>query len=145
MPTRLPLPILVLAALVLPASARADEAPPPEDLVCGASKAGDACDFRGGPGTCVADRCSRLDYSKGTPPEVVSHDCLRCQAGAPPAAPAPASQTPASQTPATQAPDPAASQPAKTTSGCRVAPGTPAAPFLLLLLTPLLRRRRSSP
>lgn len=140
MPTRLPRAILVLAALVLlPTSARADEAPPPEDLVCGASKAGDACDFRGGPGTCVADRCSRLDYSKGVPPEVVSHDCLRCQAGAPPPTPAPATQPPVTPPPA-----PAAAPPAKATSGCRVTAEPPAAPLVLLLLAPLLRRRRSS-
>ncbi len=128
MPTRR---FLFALALTLPSSARADEAPPLENIVCGSNKAGEACEVQGVAGTCVADTCSRLDYSQGVPPRSVLRDCMRCQVGAPPAPPPPAIVAPA----------PAA--PAASTSGCRVASGTSMAPLLLLLLAPLLGRRRA--
>ena len=53
-------------------------------------------------GTCVADTCSRLDYSQGVPPRSVLRDCMRCQAGAPPPPPPPIVE------PAPAAPAPAA-------------------------------------
>ncbi len=128
MPTRR---FLFALALTLPSSARADEAPPLENIVCGSNKAGEACEVQGVAGTCVADTCSRLDYSQGVPPRSVLRDCMRCQVGAPPAPPPPAIVAPA----------PAA--PAASTSGCHVASGTSLAPLLLLLFAPLLRRRRA--
>ncbi len=138
MPTRRFL-FLFLFALSLPSSARADEAPPLENIVCGSNKAGEACEVNGAAGTCVADTCSRLDYSQGVPPKSVVRDCMRCQVGAPPATQPPAPAAPAPVAPAPAAPAPAA--PAATTSGCQVAPGTTTAPFLLLLFAPLLGRR----
>lgn len=132
MPTRR---LLFALALTLPSSARADEAPPLENIVCGSNKAGEACEVHGVAGTCVADTCSRLDYSQGVPPRSVLRDCMRCQAGAPPPPPPPIVE------PAPAAPAPAA--PAASTSGCHVASGTSMAPLLLLLLAPLLGRRRA--
>ena len=131
MPTRL---FLLLLLLALPNSARADEAPPLENIVCGGNKAGEACEVHGVAGTCVADKCSRLDYSQGVPPKSVVRDCMRCQVGAPPATPPPATVAPAPAAPAPAAP---------ATSGCHVASGTSTTPLLLLLLAPLLRRRRA--
>lgn len=127
MPTRR---LLFALALTLPSSARADEAPPLENIVCGSNKVGEACEVHGVAGTCVADTCSRLDYSQGVPPRSVLRDCMRCQAGAPPPPP-----------PAIVEPAPAA--PAASTSGCNIASGTSMAPLLLLLLAPLLGRRRA--
>ena len=127
MPTRR---FLFALALTLPSSARADEAPPLENIVCGSNKAGEACEVQGVAGTCVADTCSRLDYSQGVPPRSVLRDCMRCQVGAPPAPPPPAIVTPA----------PAA--PAASTSGCHVASGASRAP--LLLLAALARAAASS-
>lgn len=128
MPTRR---LLFALALTLPSSARADEAPPLENIVCSSNKAGEACEVQGVAGTCVADTCSRLDYSQGVPPRSVLRDCMRCQVGAPPAPPPPAIVAPA----------PAA--PAASTSGCNIASGTSLAPLLLLLFAPLLGRRRA--
>lgn len=128
MPTRR---FLFALALTLPSSARADEAPPLENIVCSSNKVGEACEVHGVAGTCVADTCSRLDYSQGVPPRSVLRDCMRCQVGAPPAPPPPAIVAPA----------PAA--PAASTSGCNIASGTSLAPLLLLLFAPLLGRRRA--
>lgn len=128
MPTRR---LLFALALTLPSSARADEAPPLENIVCSSNKVGEACEVHGVAGTCVADTCSRLDYSQGVPPRSVLRDCMRCQVGAPPAPPPPAIVAPA----------PAA--PAASTSGCNIASGTSLAPLLLLLFAPLLGRRRA--
>lgn len=141
MPVRRFLLALILP-LILPVSARADEAPPLADIVCGSNKVGEACEVNGAAGTCVADTCTRLDYSQGVPPREVKRDCMRCQVAAPPApAAAPVAAAPVAAAPAPAAP---ASPPAATaSSGCRVAPGATVAPFLLLLLVPLLRRRRA--
>lgn len=133
MPTRR---LLFALALTLPSSARADEAPPLENIVCSSNKAGEACEVQGVAGTCVADTCSRLDYSQGVPPRSVLRDCMRCQVGAPPAPPPPAIVAPAPAAPAPAAP-------AASTSGCHVASCTSMAPLLLLLLAPLLGRRRA--
>lgn len=135
--------LALIFPLTLPASARADEAPPLADIVCGSNRAGEACEVNGAAGTCVADTCTRLDYSQGVPPREVQRECMRCQVVAPPApAAAPGAAAPVPAAPAPAAPAPAA--PAATaSSGCRVAPGTTVAPFLLLLFAPLLRRRRA--
>ena len=137
MPTRR---FLFALALTLPSSARADEAPPLENIVCSSNQVGEACEVHGVAGTCVADTCSRLDYSQGVPPRSVLRDCMRCQVGAPPAPP-PAIVEPAPAAPAPAAPAPAA--PAASTSGCNIASGTSLAPLLLLLFAPLLGRRRA--
>ncbi len=133
---RLPM-VLLFASLALPWPARADAPPPLENIVCDGKKVGDICEAEGTRGTCIADTCSRLDYSQGTPPTSVHYDCLRCQPGA--AAPAKATepQPLAAQPPA--AVD--ATAPPKTTSHCSVGDTTSAAP-LLLGLALLLRRRR---
>lgn len=82
---------LVAAGLLAPHIARAD-VPPEESEACEGKTAGQPCTLRGQAGSCQPGKCSRLDYSKGTPPEVVESDCVRCTSdGA--ANPAPASAT----------------------------------------------------
>lgn len=68
----------LLASLSLPSLARAD-VPPPNFEGCDMKKAGDACvkDDKSN-GTCVQQKCSKLDYSNGTPPTSVEYDCILC-------------------------------------------------------------------
>jgi hypothetical protein len=79
---RASLSLFVLAAgLTFASAARADLAPP-NSSQCQTKKAGDACttdDSKSG--SCVASKCSKLDYSDGTPPSTVQYDCLLCVAG----------------------------------------------------------------
>ncbi|MEZ4449460.1 MAG: MYXO-CTERM sorting domain-containing protein [Nannocystaceae bacterium] len=127
--------LAALASLALSGVAHADEGPPPENIVCGDKKVGDACEVDGAAGTCVADSCTRLDYSNGTPPETVSYECLRCQPGA---APKPEAQ-PAEKS-AAEAP-----KPVETKSGCRIDGDDRGAPLGLALGLALVcvgRRRR---
>lgn len=115
---------LCVAALAGPREAAADLPPPEENRVCEGKKAGDACSTASlAKGRCVADTCSRLDYSKGSPPDTVSYACQRC---------APASDPPASPT----------SEPGSTKKGCAVDPheGPTAGLWALALLA--CRRRR---
>lgn len=100
------------SSLLLSRSARAD-IPPPELEACGGKAKGDACQGPGGAGTCQAGTCSRLDYSKGTPPSSVDYDCVKCMAGAPAPAPKP---TPA----ATPTPAPSAPPPGPKAAGCAI-------------------------
>lgn len=140
----------LLATLLLATPARADEGPPPSMFACGGKKAGDSCSTDDGVGTCVNSSCSRLDYSKGTPPGVVSHDCLKCQKSAAPEVPAPPPPAPPPPTPPVSAPTADASTPAappasapapQPSSGCRL--HEPGGAWLLLLLGVAgLRRRR---
>lgn len=68
----------LLASLSLSAPALAD-VPPPNFEGCNMKKAGDACvkdDETNG--TCVQQKCSKLDYSNGTPPTTVEYDCILC-------------------------------------------------------------------
>jgi MYXO-CTERM domain-containing protein len=75
----------LLASLSLPSLARAD-VPPPNLAGCDMKKAGDACvKDDDSDGSCVQQKCSKLDYSNGTPPTSVEYDCLLCSG--PPAAP----------------------------------------------------------
>jgi|GEM_PF-1791098 len=75
----------LLASLSLPSLARAD-VPPPNVAGCDMKKAGDACvKDDDSDGSCVQQKCSKLDYSNGTPPTSVEYDCLLCSG--PPAAP----------------------------------------------------------
>jgi hypothetical protein len=74
----------LLASLSLPSLARAD-VPPPNLAGCDMKKAGDACvKDDDSDGTCVQQKCSKLDYSNGTPPTSVEYDCILCSG--PPAA-----------------------------------------------------------
>lgn len=76
------LSLVLLAGLVLvPALARADVPPPPSIASCEGATAGAACQLdAGGAGQCAPWKCSRLDYSQGTPPNSVEYDCFRCAA-----------------------------------------------------------------
>lgn len=68
----------LLASLSLPSLARAD-IPPPNFEGCDMKKAGDACvKDDDSDGTCVQQKCSKLDYSNGTPPTSVEYDCILC-------------------------------------------------------------------
>ena len=73
---------LLLVSLLFAAPAFADEAPP--DLGgCRDRKAGDACKTDAGTdGTCEAQKCGRIDYSR-KPPGHKEVDCLICVAGKP--------------------------------------------------------------
>lgn len=55
---------------------------PPDVAECQSKKEGDSCQTTDKKsGTCTKDKCSRLDYSDGTPPSSVDYDCLKCKAG----------------------------------------------------------------
>jgi hypothetical protein len=74
----------MLTSLSLPSPARAD-VPPPNLAGCDMKKAGDACvKDDDSDGTCVQQKCTKLDYSNGTPPTSVEYDCILCSG--PPAA-----------------------------------------------------------
>lgn len=68
---------LAAAGLLAPQIAAAD-VPPEESEACEGKAAGQPCTLRGQAGSCQPGKCSRLDYSRGTPPEVVESDCIRC-------------------------------------------------------------------
>ncbi len=117
---------LTLLATVLAGSreAAADLPPPEENMVCNGKKAGDACSTASvAKGRCVADTCSRLDYSQGTPPDTVSYECQRC--------------TPASDPPASPA-----SAPSPASKGCAIDPASGPATGLWALALLLLGPRR---
>lgn len=126
-----------LFGLLPVATVRADVAPDgpsPVVAACANKKAGESCDFYGKPGTCVGKPCNTLDYSKGSPPEVIESECIECAevaADAPPIAP-PTASAPL----ATPVAPPSA---AETAGRCRIDPTN--APALLLLIA-FLRRRR---
>ncbi len=121
----------LLACLLFARTAAADEAPPESYFRCSGKKAGDACDVDGGPGACIAKKCSKLDYSQGTPPQSVEYDCMDCVKGAP-VTPPPS---------ATAGATPTAAPAAK--SGCRVDGGDAGLAALALLALAGLRRRVS--
>jgi uncharacterized protein (TIGR03382 family) len=69
--------ILGLALLLHP-PALAD-VPPPDTEGCDAKAEADPCRTDAGvDGACRKSTCSRLDYSKGTPPGSVSYECMVC-------------------------------------------------------------------
>lgn len=136
MPRRALALLVAVAALVAPALAHADEGPPPENIVCGDKKLGDACEVDGAAGACVSDSCVRLDYSGGTPPETVRYECLRCQPGAA------AKSDAAEKAPASADPAPAAGDVPPGKGGCSVAGSTEGAPLLLVVTAVALARRR---
>lgn len=108
---------IALTALTLPfAGAALADIPPPNTQGCANRKASDACkNDNGNDGTCTASKCSKLDYSKGTPPSTVEYDCLVCTSSG-----------------------------GGTSGGCSMSAGTGAsgALFAALALPLLLRRRR---
>jgi len=127
-----------LVSVQLASPARADLAPidSPAVTACAGKQANETCDFYGKPGTCRATPCNRLDYSKGSPPQVIESQCLDCVA----AAEAPPPPTPPASTPPAASP-PAAPPPASESAGrCRIDPTS--TPLLLLLFAAFLRRRR---
>lgn len=72
---------LVIASLSGVSVARADAISPAESA-CTSKQAGDACDVDSNTrGVCTASKCTRLDYSDGSPPSSVESDCLVCTAG----------------------------------------------------------------
>jgi len=136
-----PAPLLLSFALwSTPGLANADAPPPPDVQACSAIAAGAACQIEGGgSGQCVASKCSKLDYSQGTPPRSVEYDCLRCEQGSPvtpatqPAPPAPGTPTPVA---------PAAPAPPEVQGRCAVDPGVGSLGALLGLFGLWRRRRR---
>ena len=133
--------LALASSLLLPSAARADIPPMGLKACEGKAKGNDCKDEGGQAGTCQPDKCSKLDYSKGTPPSSVEWDCIRCMPGAAepavaatPAAPpaAPAAGTPAEPTPT----------PGPKAGGCSIA-GDGGGFGLLLLLAFGARRRRA--
>jgi len=142
--------LALASALLLPSAARAD-VPPMGLKACEGKAKGDACKDEGGQaGACQPDKCSKLDYSKGTPPSSVEWDCIRCMPGAAePAAPATPAAPAAPNAPAAPPAAPAAGAPAEPTptpspkaGGCSIA-GDGGGFGLLLLLAFGARRRRA--
>lgn len=139
--------LALASSLLLPSAARAD-IPPMGLKACEGKAKGDACKDEGGQaGTCQPDKCSKLDYSKGTPPSSVEWDCIRCMPGAAEPAGAATPAAPAA-TPAAPA-APAAGTPAEPTptpgpkaGGCSIT-GDGGGFGLLLLLAFGARRRRA--
>jgi len=121
--------------------ALADLAPPPDP--CDGKAKGDPCDS----GVCVAETCSKLDYSKGTPPSSMEYECIKCRAKpADEAKPAAVTPTAAPVTPAsTPAPAPAPA-PASKSGGCSIAGdgGGLSLALLLVLGVGYRRSRRAS-
>lgn len=157
---RYPSLLLCLAALALPTSAAAN----PAVQACEGKREGDACGLMkmvkppgGGelqrstvPGTCRADECCDLDYSKGSPPETVCHACTACKEGpadlTPPPAAADDPAKPADGEPPRTENGPPPTAPAEQ-RGCTLAAppqGSPT-PLLAFLALPLLTRRRRQP
>lgn len=123
--------LFVAASLCSVGAARAD-VPPPNSEQCRGAAAGAACTTDAKlSGVCTASKCSRLDYSDGSPPGTITYDCLLCSAGD---AGLP-SDAGAAQDAASTAPE--------TTKGCAIggAPSTAAA-WALAALVPLAMRRR---
>lgn len=73
--------IIGTATIAAPAMA---DVPPPNSEGCMGKVAADACQKDDmSAGSCVAQTCSRLDYSMGTPPTTVEYQCLLCSGPAP--------------------------------------------------------------
>lgn len=126
------LSLVILAGLVLvPAGASADLPPPPSIASCQGATAGSACELdAGGAGQCAPAKCSKLDYSQGTPPSSVEYDCFRCAAAS--------EAKPAEAKPA----DTNSAPPATAAKGCAVDP-TGGLLGVLIALAGVRRRRRA--
>ena len=70
-----------LFAIGVSHGARADAIPPEQDA-CTGKAAGNACEDGGKSGTCVNATCTRLDYSRGTPPRSIEVPCVTCDTSA---------------------------------------------------------------
>lgn len=113
-------------------------------------KSGETCEVGGAVGHCVTDRCSRLDYSNGTPPKMAHYSCMRCEPGAAPE-PVPEVNAPAETkveekvlveekaSVEEKAPTP---EPATSKGACSIGDPASAAPLALVILVALRRRRR---
>jgi hypothetical protein len=78
--------VVVLCALS--ASLAWADVPPKDSIGCRDKTAGATCATDdGASGTCATATCTRNDYSQGPPPKSVPYECLKCVAGAAPAAP----------------------------------------------------------
>ena len=128
---------LAPTTLLLPRVAAAD-VPSAELEACGGKATGDACNDGNQNGTCQPGKCSRLDYSKGTPPGSVEFDCVKCIPGPAPSA---SSAPPAPTTPSAVDSKQPAPAPTPQASGCAIA-GDRGGPALLLLLAFAWRRRQ---
>ena len=128
---------IALASSFLSSRVALADIPQPPDPCDGKAK-GDPCDS----GVCVAETCSKLDYSKGTPPSSMEYECIKCRAK-PADAAKPATVTPTAA-PATPAPTPASTPaPAPKSGGCAIAgDGGGLSLALLLLLGVGYRRSR---
>lgn len=139
--TRVTLVAGSLLLLLVPARSRADLPPPAIQTACDRSTAGAACEHPSGqPAQCVAAKCSKLDYSQGTPPRSIEHDCLQCQPGAaatPDPAPAPAPTSAPTPTPA-----PEQKTPPEVESRCAVDPASGLLAMLVGVWAAARRRRR---
>lgn len=95
------------------------DVPPPDIAGCQGKAAGASCQRDdGSAGACAKATCTRNDYSDGPPPKTVEYECLKCEAGAAPAA--------------------AANEAPKKSGSCAAVPGL----SLLALGVWLARRRR---
>jgi hypothetical protein len=141
--------IVVGLGLVVAAPARADIIVQSSDVgACKSAKEGAPCESREADGTCQPSTCSRRDYAKGPPGEMVEYKCLRCMAIATPrpepakstAAPTPAAAAPA--TAARPAAPAATPRPAAKGTGCQVGGGQLGWVVIGALLVALARRTR---
>lgn len=87
----------LVLALLLPASAAADEKNPATEACVGKTEGapcsaerivqgdGGKAEKRNEPGSCQPDQCCTLDYASGPPPKSTCGPCLACKPGAAPA------------------------------------------------------------
>ncbi len=54
---------------------------PPDVTACEKKAVGDSCTTDGKTGTCQQSKCTKLDYSDGTPPTSKEYDCTKCVTG----------------------------------------------------------------
>jgi hypothetical protein len=137
----------ILVGLAVTTPAYADIIVAPSDVsACRDKAAGAVCELRTGDGVCQPSTCSRRDYAKGPPGELVEEKCLRC-AAVTATTPAPAAPPPPAPTaPAVVAPPaaPAAATPPPTAkgTGCQVGGGSLGLVLAGVLLVALARRTR---
>ncbi len=96
------------------------DVPPPDTVDCSSKKVGDTCkDDKGSAGTCVSNKCSRINYACDggkSPCGSVEYDCAKC--------------------------DVSSSKP----DGCQTGSGSPALGIgaLCVVVASLFRRRRAA-
>jgi hypothetical protein len=76
--------VAVIAGTLLRTSMAMADVPPPDTMDCSSKKVGDACkDDKGTAGTCVSNKCSRINYACDGGPSPcgsVEYDCAKCTA-----------------------------------------------------------------